>query len=298
MTGGTTEPATGGTTEPATGGSTEPATGAAPGAGNRQHERRYGMVRRALLLGLEIAVPVILLAGYGLWAAGEGNFYFPPLPDIGERFADLWLSDLATEHVLPSLRRLALGYALCVLLGVGLGIVLGVFRLVQQAVQPFAEFLRALPAVALIPFGLLVFGTGDATKVFVIVVGAVWPILLNTVDGVRGVDPGMLEMARAYHVGRWGRIREVVVPAALPRVVTGMRTSLSIAIILMVVSEMVASSDGVGYFVLSSQRRFAIADMWTGIVVLGIIGYLANFLFVQVERRVLRWHRESKGVAR
>jgi ABC-type nitrate/sulfonate/bicarbonate transport system permease component len=135
-------------------------------------------------------------------------------------------------------------------------------------------------------------------KIFIILIGAVWPILLNTIDGVRGVDRGMLDMARAYGVGRWGRIRDVIIPATLPRVVTGMRTSLSIAIILMVVSEMVASSNGIGYFVLESQRRFAISDMWAGIVLLGIIGYIANFAFVQVERRVLRWHRESKELVR
>lgn len=255
-------------------------------------------MRRVLLLALEITVPVVLLVGYAVWAGRETSFYFPPLGAVRDRFVDLWLFDRVGQDLLPSLRRLAIGYGLCVLLGVGAGLLLGAFRLVQQAVQPFAEFLRALPAVALIPFGLLVFGIGDTMKVFIIVVGAVWPILLNTIDGVRGVEPGMLEMARAYRVGRWGRIRDVVIPAALPRMVAGMRTSLSIAIILMVVSEMVASRDGVGYFVLESQRRFAIRDMWTGIILLGIIGYLANLLFVQAERRVLRWHRESKGLAR
>lgn len=259
---------------------------------------RRPTARRGMLLALEVAVPVALLAGYAGWAAAGDSFYFPPLGEIGERFADLWRSDRLTDDLLPSLRRLAVGYLLCVLLGVGAGLVLGAFRLVQQAVQPFAEFLRALPAVALIPFGLLVFGPGDQMRIFIIVVGAVWPILLNTIDGVRGVDRGMLEMARAYRVGRWGRIRDVVLPATLPRVVTGMRTSLSIAIILMVVGEMVGSSDGVGYFVLESQRRFAISDMWAGILLLGLLGYLANFLFVQAERRVLRWHRESKGLAR
>jgi ABC-type nitrate/sulfonate/bicarbonate transport system permease component len=256
------------------------------------------MTRRGLLLVLEIAVPAGLLAGYAVWAAGADSFYFPPLSVIADRFVDLWLFDRVPDDLLPSLRRLAIGYLLCVLVGVGAGLVLGTFRLAQQAVQPFAEFIRALPAVALIPFGILVFGRGDTMKIFIIVVGAVWPILLNTIDGVRGVDHGMLEMARAYSVGRWGRMREIVVPAALPRVVAGMRTSLSVAIILMVVSEMVASSNGVGYFVLESQRRFAISDMWAGIILLGIIGYVANFLFVTAERRALRWHRESKGLVR
>jgi ABC-type nitrate/sulfonate/bicarbonate transport system permease component len=255
-------------------------------------------VRRLLLLALEIAVPVVLLVAYAVWAARASVFYFPPLGEIRDTFVELWLFDHVGDHLLPSLRRLAVGYGLCVVLGVGCGLLLGASRLVQQAVSPLAEFLRALPAVALIPFGLLVFGIGDTVKVFIIVSGSIWPILLNTIDGVRGVEPGLLEMARAYRVGRWGRIRDIVIPAAAPRVVAGMRTSLSIAIILMVVSEMVASRDGVGYFVLESQRRFAIRDMWTGIIVLGIIGYVANALFVQAERRVLRWHRESKGLAR
>lgn len=260
---------------------------------------RRGVTRRALLLALEIAVPVFLLTAYAVWSAAAESFYFPPLGEIAERFGELWFSERLSDDLLPSLRRLAIGYLLCIVVGVGAGLVLGAFRLAQQAVQPFAEFLRALPAVALIPFGILVFGArGDSMKVFIILIGAVWPILLNTIDGVRGVDRGMLEMARAYSVGRWGRIRDVVIPAALPRMVAGMRTSLSIAIILMVVGEMVASSNGVGYFVLESQRRFAIADMWAGIVVLGIIGYLANLLFVQTERRILRWHRESKGLSR
>lgn len=256
------------------------------------------MTRRAALLALEIAVPVLLLVGYAAWATARGSFYFPTLGVIGERFVDLWMFDRVPEDLVPSMRRLSLGYALSVVLGVTIGLVLGTFPLLRQAVQPVAEFLRALPAVALIPFGMLVFGIGDTMKVFIIVLGAVWPILLNTIDGVRGVDAGMLEMARAYSIGPWGRMRDIVIPAALPRVVAGMRTSVSIAIILMVVSEMVASRNGVGYFVLESQRRFAISDMWAGILLLGIIGYTTNFVFVRVERGLLHWHRASKGLSR
>lgn len=256
------------------------------------------MTRRAALLALEIAVPVLLLVGYAAWATARGSFYFPPLGVIGERFVDLWMFDRVPEDLVPSLRRLSLGYTLSVVLGVTIGLVLGTFPLLRQAVQPVAEFLRALPAVALIPFGMLVFGIGDTMKVFIIVLGAVWPILLNTIDGVRGVDAGMLEMARAYSIGPWGRMRDIVIPAALPRVVAGMRTSVSIAIILMVVSEMVASRNGVGYFVLESQRRFAISDMWAGILLLGIIGYVTNFVFVRVERGLLHWHRASRGLSR
>jgi len=257
------------------------------------------MSRRRRLLGLlEVVVPVALLAGYAVWSAARGSFYFPPLTDIGERFWEIWVFDRVPTDLVPSLRRLFIGYLLSVILGVGFGLLLGSFRLLQRAVQPVAEFLRALPAVALIPFGILVVGIGDTMKVLIIVLGSVWPILLNTIDGVRGVDFEKLEMARAYDVPRAARMREIVIPATLPRVVTGMRTSMSIAIILMVVSEMVASRNGVGYFVLESQRRFAISDMWAGILLLGIIGYVTNLLFVRAERRMLHWHHASKAAVR
>lgn len=255
-------------------------------------------VTRRLPGVLEVVVPLALLAAYAAWSATRGSFYFPPLADIGERFVELWVFDRVPDDVVPSLRRLLIGYVLSVLIGVGFGLLLGAFRVVQAAVQPVAEFLRALPSVALIPFGILVFGIGDVMKILIIVLGSVWPILLNTVDGVRGVDKEMLEMARAYNVPRGARMREIVFPATLPRIAAGMRTSMSIAIILMVVSEMVASRDGVGYFVLESQRRFAIADMWAGILLLGVIGYVSNFLFVRAERRLLSWHHSSKAAAR
>lgn len=256
------------------------------------------MIRRAALMTVEIAVPVLLLVAYAGWAAGATSFYFPALGAIAERFVDLWVFENVPSDVVPSLRRLGAGYGLSVVVGVGVGLVLGAFRLAQQATQPVVQFLRALPSPALIPLGILVFGVGDTSKIFIIVLGAVWPILLNTIDGVRGVDQGMLEMARAYNVGPWARMRAIVIPAASPRVLAGMRTSLSIAIILMVISEMVASRNGVGYFVLQAQRTFAIPDMWAGIVLLGIIGYVANFLFMRVERSLLGWHRASKGFAR
>jgi ABC-type nitrate/sulfonate/bicarbonate transport system permease component len=182
--------------------------------------------------------------------------------------------------------------------GVVVGLFLGLVRIVREATQPFIEFLRALPSVALIPFGILAFGVGDTYKIFIIVLGTVWPVLLNTIDGVQSVDRGLLDMARAYNIGPRARLFRIVLPSASPRIVAGMRTSMSIAIILMVVSEMVASRNGIGYFVLEAQRRFAISDMWAGIVLLGIIGYVANFLFVRAERSVLRWHRESKGLPR
>jgi ABC-type nitrate/sulfonate/bicarbonate transport system permease component len=120
---------------------------------------------------------------------------------------------------------------------------------------------------------------------------------LNTIDGVAGVEPTLRETAEVYGIGWRDRVLRIILPAAAPQIFAGMRTSLSLALILMVISEMVASTNGIGYFVLQSQRSFAIAEMWSGILLLGILGYVLNALFVVVERRVLRWHRGARASA-
>jgi ABC-type nitrate/sulfonate/bicarbonate transport system permease component len=162
---------------------------------------------------------------------------------------------------------------------------------------PIVEFLRSIPPPALLPFAILVFGTGTDMKVFIIAFVCLWPILLNTIDGVTGVDPTLRETTRVYGVSTIDRIRLVVMPAAAPQIFAGMRTSLSLALILMVISEMVASTNGIGYFVLQAQRSFNMPEMWSGIFVLGILGYGLNAGFVLVERRVLRWHRGARASA-
>lgn len=134
-------------------------------------------------------------------------------------------------------------------------------------------------------------------KVALIAFVCVWPVLLNTLDGVRGVEPTLRDTARVYGIPPRDRIRHVLLPAASPQIFAGMRTSLSLALILMVISEMVASTNGIGYFVLQSQRTFAIPEMWSGIVLLGLLGYALNAVFVAIERRVLRWHRGARESA-
>ena len=134
-------------------------------------------------------------------------------------------------------------------------------------------------------------------KVLIIAFACVWPILLNAIDGVAGVDAALLETARSYGVRPLDRLRYVIVPAALPQIFAGLRTSLSIAVIVMVVSEMVASTNGIGFFILESQSSFAIAEMWSGILLLGILGYVLNLTFTHIERRLLRWHRGARASA-
>src|SRR5205823_14275183 len=177
--------------------------------------------------------------------------------------------------------------------GIVVGTVLGLSQVARRAADPIVQFLRSVPPPALLPFGILVFGIGDFMKVLMIALVCLWPVLLNTIDGVGGVDPTLLDTTRMCRIPLAARIRHVLLPAASPQIFAGARTGLSLSIIMMVISEMVASTNGIGYSVLEAQQTFRIADMWSGILMLGVLGYLLNTLFVLLERRVLRWHREA-----
>lgn len=243
--------------------------------------RRLGVV-------LEVLVPLALLALWGVWSANTDTFYYPPLTEILETFMDTWVFERFAGDVVPSLLRLTAGYAIAVVAAVAIGIPLGLNATARRAAAPIVEFLRAIPPPALLPLAIVVIGVGNGMKVLLIAFVCLWPVLLNTIDGIRGIDPTLTETARVYGVPR-----RATLPAAAPQVFAGMRTSLSLAVIMMVISEMVASTNGIGFFVLQSQRTFAIPEMWSGILLLGILGYLLNVLFVLVERRVLAWHREA-----
>jgi ABC-type nitrate/sulfonate/bicarbonate transport system permease component len=248
-------------------------------------------------IGVEAAVPIAILVAWGLWSARAESFFFPPLADILASFRDNWLFARLPTDVAPSLERVAAGYALAVGFGIALGVLIGSSRLARSAAGPWVEFLRAIPPPVLVPFAILTFGIGSGFKVFVIAIGCLWPVLLNTIDGVRGIEPVLLETTASYRIGWLDRLRYVVLPAASPRIFAGMRSALSLSLILMVISEMEASTNGIGFFVLQAQRSFAIPDMWSGILLLGLLGYATNSVFVVVERRILRWHRASQSSA-
>ena len=245
----------------------------------------------ALLVGL----PVLLVAAWWLVSAGSTDFYRPPLSTILSAFGDTWTWARLKADVLPSLARLAVGYALALVLGVGLGVVIGSNRGVRAFLEPVLEFLRAIPPPVLVPIFILLSGIGDRTKILVVASGCVWPILLNTVEGVRGRDEVLADTCRTYGIGGALRLRHLVLRAASPHIVTGARQALSIGIIVMVISEMIAANNGIGFTVLQFQRGFQIPAMWSGVLLLGLIGVLLALLFRLGERRALGWYHGQRA---
>jgi len=256
------------------------------------------MSRRVLLIAVEIITPLILLALLWVWTTNAESYYYPPLGDVLNAFADTWLFERFGEDIMPSLGRLAAGFVLAVVMGITLGVLLGRRPTLRHMLTPVIEFLRAIPAPALIPFAILVLGIDNDAKIFLIAVVCFFPVLLNAIDGVAGVEPTLLDTTTVYRISAFDRLRYVVLPAAAPQIFAGIRTSLSLSLILMVISEMVASSNGIGYFILQSQRSFAITEMWSGILLLGLLGYLFNAAFTLVERRILAWHFGARAGAR
>jgi ABC-type nitrate/sulfonate/bicarbonate transport system permease component len=248
--------------------------------------------------GLVLTLPMALFAAWFVLTDDSQNFYVPPLRTILAAFADTWTLDRLAADVLPSLLRLLAGYASAVVVGVALGVVVGTGSRIRATLEPVLEFFRAVPPPVLVPVIMLFAGIGNGMKVVVIVSGCVWPILLNTVEGVRAVDGVLSDTARSYRITGWARLRHLVLPGASPQIVTGMRQALSIAIILMVISEMFAASNGIGFSIVQFQRSFAIPEMWSGIILLGLLGFVLSVLFTLAERRILAWYHGLRGAQR
>ncbi|MFJ7077188.1 ABC transporter permease [Streptomyces sp. NPDC098781] len=256
------------------------------------------MGRLLLRLVLVVALPVVLVAVWWAASAGSTDPFWPPLRTILDTFPDVWTAARLRTDAVPSVLRLLAGYATAAVVGVALGTVIGSYRTVRAVCEPVLEFLRAVPPPVLVPVIMLFAGIGDTMKIVVIASGCVWPILLNTVEGVRAVDSVMLETARSYGVTGVARLRHLVLRSASPQIFAGLRQALSIGIILMVISEMFAANNGIGFTVVQFQRSFAVPDMWTGILVLGLLGFLLSVVFQLVERRVLGWYHGLRATTR
>jgi ABC-type nitrate/sulfonate/bicarbonate transport system permease component len=245
-----------------------------------------------------VALPAILILLWWVSTIVNPNFFVPTPGELVTTFIDTWFGDRFTKDVLPSLGRLFAGIAGSVIIGVGLGLLIGSFKTLRQLLEPLLEFFRAIPPPVLLPLLMIIIGVNWRMQVFVIIFGSLWPVLLNTVEGVRATDEVQRETARSYGLSRAARLRYLILPAAAPQILAGIRQCLSIALILMVISELWYTASGLGFTIVQFQRNFAIPEMWSGILLLGLIGLLLAVIFRYVERYILRWYHGLREVQR
>lgn len=253
--------------------------------------------RRITDVAVGLALPVGLIALWWVLSAGSTSVYYPPLQTSVERFADVWASQPGLGDALTSIFRFMLGYLLAAVIGIGLGVPVGLSSRLRRDIAPITEFCRSMPIAALIPVALVIFGPGIRMEVSLIAFAAVWPVFLNTIDGVRGVDETMLAMARAYRLGGAMRLRSVVLPAAMPQIFSGLQVSLAIGLSITIIASMFGGADGIGFFVLNAQRTYDMPSMWAGIILLAIIGLVTALLLELIQRHVLAWHAGWRGNA-
>jgi ABC-type nitrate/sulfonate/bicarbonate transport system permease component len=251
----------------------------------------------------QLVALVVLVGAWELATRLAENPFFPPPSKIAKNMRELWLSGpssqlLLTENVrddiVPSLSRLLSGWTIAALLGITIGIALGRSQRLVEYLGPLLHFLRAVPPPALLPVFIVILGLSSTMQLGVIVFGVIWPILLNTIDGARSVQPTQVETVRVFRVSRPRWLLGVVLPAASPKIFAGLRISLSLALILMVISELIGTTDGLGRALEDAKGEFSIPDMWAVIVLLGILGYVLNAVLLAIENLVLRWHHGAR----
>jgi len=223
------------------------------------------------------------------------SMFFPPPSRMAAALVTSIASGEILAHTAVTLGAYARGLLLAMAIAIPWGVVLGSVRPAYQACRVIIEFFRPIPSVATIPIAILVFGIGGTMRVAVIVYAAVWPLLFNTIYGVYNADPIAVDTARGFGFSRGEILARVLLPLALPYIATGVRVSSAIALILAVTAEMVAGTDGLGFYIKSMELGVRVAEMYGGILFVGALGYLLNSGMLAAERRALRWHRGAVG---
>ena len=190
-----------------------------------------------------------------------------------------------------TVQRMLKGWLLASLLGIGLGALIGISATARAWVLPTLEFIRPLPASAILPLAISIFGLSGSMVLFVVAFGSMWPVLLATIHGFASVEPRLREVAAALQMRKSAFIWKVGLPSAMPDILAGMRLSMTVSLILAVVGEMIASQSGLGQAILLAARSFRASELFAGIVLLGAIGFITNALLALAEQRLLRWQR-------
>lgn len=200
------------------------------------------------------------------------------------------------KDIALTLIRCFAGYLIAVIIMIPLGVIMGKSRSIFYLLEPLVEFFRPMPSAAIIPIAILFLGIDNEMKLFVIFFGSSWPILINSIEGVKGTEPMYIKTGIVFNLTPKEILFKIIFPASLPAIITGMRISIAIALILAITVEMISGGNGIGYYILDAERSFHFAEMYAGVLTIGIIGYLINLSFVSLENKILWWYKQSKRI--
>lgn len=245
--------------------------------------------------GLEkcIAIAVVLSAWELLPQAGWiSSKVLPPFSVVVGNLGKMLTSGELVRHIGISLERVSLGLLLSAIIAVPLGFLLGWYEKAERILDPVVQLSRNTATLAMYPMFIIVFGLGEAAKIAIIFWGAVWPLLINTIEGVQTAEPLLIKAARSMGASQSIVFFRVILPSAFPSLFTGIRLSASRAIVILVAAEMVGADAGLGYLVFFAEANNQIATMYTGIIVLIVLGVIVNYGLVALEKRITRWKEE------
>jgi NitT/TauT family transport system permease protein len=234
---------------------------------------------------------VIFLA---IWEIAPRNdwvnpIFLPPLSEVLQAGWTLTTDGTLADHLGASLSRSVTGFAIAAAAGILLGLLIGWYRFLADLLTPILEIFRNTAALALLPVVTLLLGIGEVAKISLVVYAALFPVLLNTLTGVRTVDPLLIRSARSLDLRPYQIFAKVVLPSAVPSIFTGLRMGAAASILVLVAAEMIGAKSGLGYLIQASQLNFRIADMYVGIIAIAALGLIANYGLLALQRRLSRW---------
>ncbi|WP_374831475.1 ABC transporter permease [Paenochrobactrum pullorum] len=240
-------------------------------------------------VGISVFVVLIILAEIGTRTGFISSLTLPRPTAVFDTFVQLWQTGMLWKHLLPSLQRLVVGASLGIVVGVSLGVLIGLFSYVRAGLVPLIAALFPIPKIALLPLFVIWFGIDEMSKYALIAFGTFTPTVVATYGAVDNVDRSLIRMGQSFGLSWWSIVRKIVMPGAFPAILSGLRVSISIAIILLVAAEMLGAQYGVGSYILEAGSLYDLEKLFAGVTILSVMGLIVNFIISQIEKHFLSW---------
>ncbi|MCO6417314.1 ABC transporter permease [Siccirubricoccus sp. KC 17139] len=250
---------------------------------------------RCVAILLFLAIWFIVSIGNAHWWKFFNPVLLPTPTEVVKAGIEAWQSGELQDNILASMARVIQGFAIAAIAGVAVGLAVGTWRPLERLVEPMIELLRPIPPLAFLPMMVLWFGIGEMSKIAFIAYAAFFPVFTTTVEGIKYVDPVLLRAASSLGASRADLFRHVVLPAATPSIITGLRLGFGLSFFVIVAAEFIAADSGLGYMINDARTFFMVSQMLLGAVVIGLIGFGVNILLRSLEGWLLRWRVATRG---